>query len=511
MTLGTSLGISPEKDKVLLYGCEKYGLRYDSLVMQYFESPPTHQEILLCSLSKSYFINTYVHIYDSVEKNWVPFLLWESQEYALEEMQTHQAVVWIKSRQIGATWLALADALHEMLFRPIAVVLLFSRRDDEAVFLLDDRLKGMYSRLPDFLKAGAIVEDNSHSMKLSNESEVKAFSTTGGDTYTATYAIVDEAALIGKKLKSLINSVKPTIDMGGRILVLSRPNKDEPTSYFNAMYKGALGGRTVWHPLFLSWRANPNRSDEWYEKERESILEETGALDDLFERYPSTDEEALRASTKSKRLKDDWVKQCFVKNAPKYEDDHAPAIPDLILYEIPMPGELYSLGADPAEGNPTSDDSAFTIVNRKNDKEVASLSGKFDVDTFSQYIAEVGDYFNNAEIWVERNNHGQAILLGLRMILDDGKYYYDIADGIDERPGWLSSTKGKVLLYSYAASVIKQRHCVIRTEKTKDQLISIEGKTLRAPEGDNEDLADSFALALLHGYIRAPELFTDSW
>ncbi len=41
-----------------------------------------------------------------------------------------------------------------MLFRPAATVLLFSKRDDEAVNLLMFRLRGMYQHLPPLLRAG---------------------------------------------------------------------------------------------------------------------------------------------------------------------------------------------------------------------------------------------------------------------------------------------------------------------------------------------------------------------
>ena len=83
-----------------------------------------------------------------------------------------------------------------MLFCLAATVLLFSRRDDEAVDLLGTRLRGMYDRLPDWLKVRWFGVDNDHEWALSNGSRVLAFPTTAGDSYTATLAIVDEADLV---------------------------------------------------------------------------------------------------------------------------------------------------------------------------------------------------------------------------------------------------------------------------------------------------------------------------
>ena len=38
------------------------------------------------------------------------------------------------------------------------------------------------------------------------------------------------------------------------------------------------------------------------------------------------------------------------------------AIPGVTLYELPQPGRRYVIGADPAEGNPNSDESAACVL-----------------------------------------------------------------------------------------------------------------------------------------------------
>ena len=91
------------------------------------------------------------------------------------------------------SWLVVGYALWLMLFRPAATVLLFSKRDDEAVHLLNFRLRGMYERLPDWMRARQAVVENSHEFRLSNGCAALAFPTTGGRSYTATLAVVDEA------------------------------------------------------------------------------------------------------------------------------------------------------------------------------------------------------------------------------------------------------------------------------------------------------------------------------
>ncbi len=121
------------------------------------------------------------------------------------------------------SWLVISYALWQMIFRPAATVLVFSRRDTEALYLLsDDRLRGMYSRLPEWMKGGhGLVIDSGHEFSMQNGSSARAFPTSVGDSYTASLAIVDEADLV-PDLNWLMRVVKPTIDGGGKMILLSR-------------------------------------------------------------------------------------------------------------------------------------------------------------------------------------------------------------------------------------------------------------------------------------------------
>src|SRR6516165_9160035 len=184
-------------------------------------------EIHKCLKAPTYFLDTYAHIYDATSREWVPFRLWHSQLQTLQSVADNRLVIILKARQLGLTWLMLGYALWLLLFRPAATVLLFSRRDDEAIDLLRTRLRGMYDRLPAWLRVRAFPVDNDHEWQWSNGSRVLAFPTTAGDSYTATLAIVDEADLV-PDLDRLMRAVKPTIDGGGRMILLSRADKTKP-------------------------------------------------------------------------------------------------------------------------------------------------------------------------------------------------------------------------------------------------------------------------------------------
>lgn len=447
-------------------------------------------EWLTCAESPTYFIHNYLWIYDATLHTWIPFHLWPGQATTLKDIQDNLLVVILKARQLGLTWLCLGFALWLMLFHPAAAVLIFSRRDDEAVYLLGtERLKGMYFRLPDWMQARGILNDNDHEWALSNGSVARAFPTTAGDSYTASLVIVDEADLL-PDLGKVMNAVKPTIDGGGRMILLSRADNSKPESEFKQIYRGGKTNTNGWKAIFLPWTVRPDRGPDWYAAQKADILSRTGSLDDLLQQYPETDVEALSPRTMDKRIAPEWLQQCYLE-IPRIKPGKAPAIPGLIIFTEPQPGHQYVIGVDPAEGNPTSDDSALTVLDKDNGEEVASLAGKFQPATIGSHADEIGRYYNGAGILVERNNHGHAVILWLR----DHSQLRRLP-GYDGKDGWLDNSKGKTLLYSTCADAFREKTTTIHSFDTYVQLSSIDGSTLLAPEGQHDDRADSYALAL---------------
>ena len=441
-----------------------------------------------------YFITKYVKIQDPIAGEWIPFTLWDDQKTALETMQDNRLVVILKARQLGLTWLVLAYFLWLMLFRPQATILLFSRRDKEAIHLLDDRLKGMYKHLPDWMKLGQIVvEDNAHEWQLSNGSVARAFPTSAGDSYAATAALVDEADLV-VNLNRLMRAVKPTIDAGGQMILLSRSDKQKPASVFKAIYRAAKKKVNDWACLFLPWFSRPDRDDEWYERQKADILTRTGGLDDLHEQYPATDTEALAPSTLDKRIPYEWLEQCYIEAQPLLLDDiteKGASIAQLEVYERPAPGRQYFIGADPAEGHPTSDDSALEVIDALNGREVAALAEKLSPSLFAAVVAHVARLYNNAHVLVERNNHGHAVI----MWLSDNAQDVPLLNGLDGRPGWLTSSLSKVSMWDTTAEMFRYKEAIVRAFDTYLQISSVDIKTLSAPAGELDDRAVAFALA----------------
>jgi len=451
-------------------------------------------EWLKCSKSPAYWLDNFAYLYNATDRTWMPFKMWAAQHQVIDTLHENTWIVVLKARQLGLSWLVLGYILWMMLFRPGTTALVFSRREDEAVDLINFRLKGIYLRLPRWMRAKAVIVDSKLDWRLSNGSNAKGFPTTGARSYTGTIVVIDEADYIDD-LDGLMNAVKPTIDAGGQLIILSTSDKSKPNSPFKRIYRGAKQqdngepSDTGWVRIFLPWYARPDRNEEWYKRQATEIEARTTVLDDLYQEYPATDIEALAPRSLDKRIPFKWIEKCYKPLTP-ITDPSAPSLPGLHIYRVPEREVMYVIGGDPAEGNPTSDDSAMTVMNVLTGEEVASLAGKLEPSTFADYVNQVGIYYNYASAMIERNNHGHAVIqwMGLNSKLR-------LLPGHDQKPGWLSNKLGKVLMYNQGADMFRDETTILHSEDTYVQLVGIEGSTLLAPKGDRDDLADSYVVA----------------
>lgn len=470
------------------------------------------RELGRCYADAIYFVANYCKIYDSVTSDWIPFALWPAQRQALHMIHEDRLVVILKARQIGLTWCCLGYALWQIIFRPIAAIGLFSRRDTESLYLMgQDRLRGMYRQLPDWMKTGhEPLVDSGHEWTLANGSAVRAFPTSAGDSYVSTLAIVDEADL-APDLNRLMRAVKPTIDNGGKLVLLSRVDKTQPESEFKRIYRAAKANQNGWSHIFLPWNVHPGRDDAWYERQKIDVESRTGSLDDLHEQYPATAEEALAPRALDKRIPPTWLQRVYVEALAT----NPLGIPGLSVYREPqqyadperkLGKAAYRIGCDPAEGNPSSDDSAAIVVDERTGEEMAVLCGKLQPSSFAAYVARLAAWYNGAAVLVERNNHGHAVLLWLQ---DNSKA--TILNGSDDKAGWPTTSKSKAQMYDDFTDKVRDQELTIHSFESFMQLSSIDGSTLSAPDGMHDDRAVSFVLATLSAQLLAPQKRAGTW
>lgn len=492
--------------------------------------PPTKEyidaELAKCRADAVYFVNTYCYIYDNDTQGWIPFALWPFQASALQIASqvdetgelVYKRLIALKTRQIGFTWLfADAHKLWKMLFRPITEVLVFSQSDEDAMAILSDqRMKGMYERLPDWMK-GEVSVDSAHEFRLKNGSGIRALpESRGGDSRTVTDVVIDEADLI-TDLTNLIARAEPTLGMKGQLIVIGRAVKEKPNSPFKRLYLSAKknmleGLPSRWNKsIFVAWFDHPKRTPEWKAALDHETLARDFTLDYVQEHYPSTDLEALSSRTLDKRFAPQKIAALTNEMIPVGVVGK-PDIPGLRVYLPPEKGRRYGIGADPAGGLPKGDDSYLQVIDAESFEQCAVLQGKIEPETFANNAADLSVWYNNALVLFELNNHGHAFLLQARRRGVSLQMGLNRRGEKERRVGWLTTETSKNTLYDGAASAMNAVLEETRDENnnlhlelvrpilhdfvTSAQLSSIDIETLSAPEGDHDDASMSWVLAV---------------
>lgn len=278
-------------------------------------------EYLKCSADCAYFTDSYGQL-DQPQGDGthaaIPFRLWPAQTQVLWQLMRERQVLILKARQLGISWLLCSYALWLCLFHPGRVVLLFSRGQAEADELLR-RIKALYQRLPDWLRAALprVTTDNTAEFAFGNGSRVQSFPATehAGRSFTASLVIMDEFAFMQWAAK-LYTAVKPTVDGGGQLVILSTANGK--SNLFADLWERAVAGATQFLPVFLSWRARPDRDDAWMARVR------ADAVDPLLveQEYPETAEQAFVSTDRARFLPSiTWWDDCRVALPPLGRDE----------------------------------------------------------------------------------------------------------------------------------------------------------------------------------------------
>lgn len=251
-----------------------------------------------CTNHVEYFIEEYVHIEDrDAEEIAQLFKLWPGQKMALKDLMEYKLNIILKARQLGMTWLSLAFAVHQMIFKKGYSVVALSKKEDDAKELVR-RVEFILRHMPAWLmkikenKDGFLTYDpTTQSISINRKdgepSTFKSFSASpdSGRSFTANLVILDEWAF-QQYAKPIWTAAYPTINRpnGGKVIGLSTIERG---SLFEELWIGSKDGTNDFHRIFLGWDTDPRRTPEWYEKTKRALGDATMA------EYPATEEEAF--------------------------------------------------------------------------------------------------------------------------------------------------------------------------------------------------------------------------
>ena len=314
-------------------------------------------------------------------------------------------------------------------------VLFFSQGEKEAQDLVGGgeagspgKAKFIYLHLPDFLRL-KLGRDTAALIDFpATGSVIEAMPSTekAGRSTDATRVVRDELERHPYGRENFA-SIGPTIDAGGQLIDLSTADKFKADSHFKERYKLAKLGKSNAYPVFLPWHVRPVREEgltleEWYQKN--IIPKYTQA--EREQEYPASEDDALGLIEvacyfdvkKLEQMDSDIRDPLFVK------DDGFTRI-----YREPIIGRNYVAGGDVSDGSYTY--SALTVLDTHTSEIVATIHCKIRADKFAQLAAELGKYYNNALLGLERNQPGYAANQVLKDLKYPNIYYMD-----KDKAGW---------------------------------------------------------------------------
>ena len=321
--------------------------------------------------------------------------------------------------------------------------------------------------------------------------------------------------------------------------------------YFYDMWNDAVAGKNDFTPIFFPWFETDEytsdfpddnarddfineveamiptadgklvHTDEWYLKEQFDLSYEQlywrkrcianncgGDLDMFKQEYPATPEEAFIASGRPRfdlKAVKEYEMNCAL---PKYTGDlyngtlveHEKG--NLKIWFMPEENRTYTIGADVAEGLETGDYSVAIVMDE--DLNVcAKWRGHIDPDLFGDELIKLCNFYNEAYLAVENNNHGLTTLKSVA-----NKEYYNLFytkgydkfnDTITKKLGWSTNRRTKPLAIDKLAEYIREKFLGMWDIEIIQELYSYvidEKGATNAQEGKHDDCVMSLAITL---------------
>lgn len=412
----------------------------------------------------------------------IPMELWPHILEVAKVLETQRLIVWLKARQIGASWLVAAWDVWNALFKNNSQIKLFSQGEDEAQEKLG-KCKFIYDHLPPELQT-PIVTDNLGELIFANGSKIEALPSTKKAGRGGTGSIVDfDEADFHEYFPDNYSAVKPIVDdTGGQVIVTSTSNWETLDSLFKDLYREAPGNG--FYAMFYPWDVHPNRDDNWYERTQN----EASDTFRFFKEYPTSAEVALAPPQELRAFNVESLDLMMQEvREPLEVQDYAH------IYRKFSPGRRYAAGTDTSHG--TGSDYGVTAI-----LDVATLSVVADIMSnalppeelayqSSLLLAQYGQ-----PIWVIEDNEwgGQTVRKALDL------QYPSLYKRNENHVGWTTLKNTRAILWGDLIESTNSRSMTIFNKAGLSQYYNVQKdpKTGRIVSAKHDDYPMAVGLAL---------------
>ena len=399
----------------------------------------------------------------------ISFERWPHLSEVCDILDEKKLLVWLKSRQTGASWMLAAYGLWMAMYKQGAVVLLLSQGEDEAKKLLA-KCRFIYENLDPEMRVALGIDSRQELYFPETGSSISALPSTekAGRSSTASLVIMDEADF-HEHLDSNYAAVKPTIDdVGGQLVLVSTSNALRMNTLFKSTYKESpYNGFTR---VFYGWNVRPDRDNAWYEARRAEYADKS-----LFEKeYPASDEEALAPPRTIAAFDHDTLKLM-------QEDVRKPVmvlpagVVTANIYQDFHPGKMYTAASDTSRG--TGNDDAITVIlDTKTGYVVADIQNNLiPPDQLALASMALLSRYHNPVWAIEDNDAGILTIASAQAARYPSLYYRE-----SEKPGWHTDERNRWLLWGELIEAVNARLVTVPSEDGLAQFYSV----IRNPEKD---------------------------
>lgn len=332
---------------------------------------------------------------------------------------------------------------------------------------------------------------------------------------------------------------------------------------FHDMWKRAERGTSGWRPIFLPWMLHEDWSIRLTDSERAVWDWESGeerdyaeghkltleqvkwrrremekpaynkpglSREDVFrQEHPATPDEAFIASGRNfflvpaleklersaRGVREPLTRGAFhppaVDLRKRAPSDRSPIVPavntarwgPLSIWEMPIAGEDYVIGADVSEGLMHRDESVAWVFRRSTCAFVARYAtASLDPDLFGEQCALLGWFYGSALLGIERNGPGISANLAARRIHYPRIWYDRAVDQLNEperyRYGWNTSVATRLMMLNELEAEIREGLITMPSKEFFEQarrFVNNEGRP-EAEVGEHDDEIMAAAITL---------------
>ena len=399
-------------------------------------------------------------------RGWSPSPSTPASAACYKIIRAHPLIVGLKARQIGWTWGLALYALWECLAYPVGETGVFTLDQDEANLFVW-RVKRLYGTAPEWLqKTFPVKTDKADTFAIKHRegvSGVVAFpaSGEGGRGRTFRTVIADERARWSAKMGAhaaamRMAAIRPAVAQGGKMIEVST------AAGYDAHYETVMGAverrpgphdgqrlRALLRQRPRPARAAPTRA--WPPTARVSIATSPASGPrSCPSRSPRPSAPRGSASSHKDAL-DDLLEHSARPPIGRFDlrahagtivaDPHVSG--QWAVWQWPLAGRDYLLGADSSGGGASSDYSYAALYDGTSWDQVAAFHGRPEPRDFARQLIRAGWLWAGpagpALLAPERNNHGEGVVATL---LERRYPRVYVQERFDQRSGQLSRTYG---------------------------------------------------------------------